>query len=117
MKIFSGIIMLIGAFVTLMEFMGSETAIQQAASVVYVVGAYVTGRALENFAVGKKEQPEQTNRSAVTTGKGKVTVDNYTHIIIKHAKDEPYTISKEEWLKIKKNNDIDDYEVIELIKK
>lgn len=68
-KTVSGIIMLIGAFITINELMSSESAPQQAASVVYVVGAYITGRALENFAYTssnnkyfKKDVSEENNK-------------------------------------------------------
>jgi len=56
MRILSGIIMLIGALITFVTLMESETVMQQASSVVYVVGAYVTGRALENFAAYKSPE-------------------------------------------------------------
>lgn len=111
MKIFSGIIMLIGAFFTLMEFMGSETAIQQAASVVYVVGAYVTGRALENFmpeptkeVVVKTEAIEETPKSSSlikpTLTESQISIklpEEYTTVEIKHIHGQPEIVSRKQY--------------------
>jgi len=55
MKIVSGILMLVGSSLTMLMLIGADSAPQQAASVVYVVGAYVTGRALENLSEGGKK--------------------------------------------------------------
>jgi len=115
MKIFSGIIMLIGALITFIELIGSTTVMQQAASLAYVVGAYVTGRALENFIPANKANTEQNNKRT-TNEKQKTTTDNYTHITIRRGNNEPKTVTREQWLEIKKKPEIDDYVVLELIK-
>ena len=49
MKKLSGTIMLLGAAMTVIALVVASSAIQEAASAVFVIGAYVTGRALENF--------------------------------------------------------------------
>jgi len=111
MKIFSGIIMLIGAFFTLMDFIGADTAIQQAASVVYVVGAYVTGRALENFmpessheVVVKTETitktPETKSTSILIMEEQPKSIklpNEYTQVEVKHIYGKPETVTRKQY--------------------
>ena len=71
MKTFSGIIMLIGiaisVIVTLEGMSEANSAIQQtevvAESLFFMIGAYITGRALENFS----DDRQNINNSLVTT--------------------------------------------------
>jgi len=123
MKIVSGIIMLIGAFITAMEFLSSTTSPQQAASVVYVVGAYVTGRALENFVSNsaKTEETQETVASQqhieeMNEPNQVVSIelpDEYDTITIKHINGKPETISRKQWHTIISKHGDENYIVLD----
>ncbi len=118
MKIVSGIIMLIGAFFTIIEFVASESAPQQAASVVFVVGAYVTGRALENF-VSKEEKTIQIastgnlNESALIRSYKR----DAEFVKVQYKSEEPKMISRMEWAGILDDKRDSDYTIIDYYKR
>ncbi len=102
--------MLLGALFTLMAFIGSDTVMQEAASVVFVIGAYVTGRALENFMPETSKEVVVKNvtstESHKTTIKPKI-VDapqksiklpkEYTFVEIKHIHGKPERVTRKQF--------------------
>jgi hypothetical protein len=118
MKILSGIIMLLGALMTIFTFNTSDTVMQQSASITYAVVAYIIGRALENFSpnphpVVKTEEKKVNNVLKEESKQKSVQLPGeYESVQIKHIKGEATIVTRKQWEKIKNKHGEENYIVL-----